>query len=112
VVRQPPADRPEGDAADGLQGALRQGAERGAARLRALPGEPSAIARHERLLAETDRLDSAQLTLEDVVSPSGYVLLGFTLDPRTGLGSLREYFDSLLPALRTRPIDEVLALPW
>ncbi|HVQ25604.1 MAG TPA: exopolyphosphatase, partial [Planctomycetota bacterium] len=37
------------------------------------------IARHERLLAETDRLDSAQLTIEDVVSPSGYVLLGFTL---------------------------------
>lgn len=69
------------------------------------------IARHERLLAETDRLDSAQLTIEDVVSPSGYVLLGFTLDPRTGLGSLREYFDSLLPALRQRPIAEVLALP-
>jgi hypothetical protein len=70
-----------------------------------------AIARHETLVAETDRLDSAQLTLEDVVSPAGYVLLGFTLDPRSGLGSLREYFDELLPALRERPIDEVLQLP-
>ena len=69
------------------------------------------LARYRTLVEETDRLDSAQLTLEDVVSPAGYVLLGFTLDPRTGLGSLREYFDSLLPALRTRPIDEVLALP-
>ena len=69
------------------------------------------IARHEKLVAETDRLDSAQLTLEDVVSPSGYVLLGFTLDPRTGLGSLREYFEALLPALRRQPIEEVLALP-
>lgn len=68
------------------------------------------LARHDRLLAETDRLDSAQLTHEDVLSPSGYVLLGLTLDPRTGLGSLREYFDELLPALRTRPIEEVLAL--
>jgi hypothetical protein len=68
------------------------------------------IARHEALVSETDRLDSAQLTLEDVVSPAGFVLLGLTLDPRTGFGSLREYFDELLPALRTRPIDEVLAL--
>jgi hypothetical protein len=69
-----------------------------------------AIRRHETLVAETDRLDSAQLTLEDVVAPAGYVLLGLTLDPRTGLGSLREYFDELLPALRERTIDEVLAL--
>jgi len=69
------------------------------------------IARHEKLVAETDRLDSAQLTLEDVVAPAGYVLLGFTLDPRTGLGSLREYFDVLLPALRKQPIEAVLALP-
>jgi hypothetical protein len=70
-----------------------------------------ALARFERLVGETDRLDSAQLTLEDVVSPSGFVLLGLTLDARTGLGSLREYFDELLPALRARPIEEVLALP-
>jgi hypothetical protein len=69
-----------------------------------------ALARFDRLVGETDRLDSAQLTLEDVVSPAGYILLGLTLDPRTGLGSLREYFDELLPALRKRTIDEVLAL--
>ena len=74
-----------------------------------LPTHP-ALARHQTLVAETDRLDSAQLTLEDVVSPTGYVLLGLTLDPRTGLGSLRGYFDELLPAVRERPIDEVLAL--
>jgi hypothetical protein len=70
-----------------------------------------ALARFEKLVGETDRLDSAQLTLEDVVSPAGYILLGLTLDPRTGLGGLREYFDELLPALRKRSIDEVLALP-
>ncbi len=69
------------------------------------------LARYKTLLEETDRLDSAQLALEDVVSPAGYVLLGFTLDPRTGLGSLREYFDILLPALRRLSIEEVLALP-
>jgi hypothetical protein len=74
-----------------------------------LPTHP-ALARHQTLVTETDRLDSAQLTLEDVVSPAGYVLLGLTLDSRTGLGSLREYFDELLPAVRDRPIEAVLAL--
>jgi hypothetical protein len=69
------------------------------------------LARHERLVAETDRLDSAQLTLDDVVSPSGYVLLGMTLDARSGLGNLRAYFDELLPAVRDRPVAEVLELP-
>jgi hypothetical protein len=69
-----------------------------------------ALARHATLVAETDRFDSAQLTLEDVTSPAGYVLLGMTLDTRTGFGSLREYFDELLPAVRKRPIEEVLAL--
>ena len=61
------------------------------------------LARHERLLAETDRLDSAQLTMADVVSPHGYVLLGFTLDARSGLGRLPEYFSLLLPSVRDLP---------
>ena len=69
------------------------------------------LARHEALVAETDRLDSAQLTLDDVVSPSGYVLLGMTLDSRSGLGNLRQYFDELLPAVRDRPLAQVLELP-
>jgi hypothetical protein len=75
-----------------------------------LPAHP-ALARHEVLLAETDRLDSAQLTLQDVVAPEGYVLLGFTLDARTGLGSRDEYFRLLLPAVRDQPLECVLALP-
>jgi hypothetical protein len=74
------------------------------------PSRPQ-LARHEALLAETDRLDSAQLTEEDVVAPSGYILLGLTLDARSGLGGPREYFDLLLPAVRDRPIADVLALP-
>jgi hypothetical protein len=75
-----------------------------------LAGQPD-LARYETLVSETDRLDSAQLGMPDVTAPSGYVLLGLTLDPRTGLGSPREYFDLLLPAVRDLPVDEVLALP-
>jgi len=75
-----------------------------------LPAHP-ALARYDKLVAETDRLDSAQLTMDDVIAPSGYVLVGLTLDPRTGLGSPREYFDLLLPAVRERPVEEVVDLP-
>ena len=69
------------------------------------------IRKYEHLLAETDRLDSGHIDLDDVLDPKDYVLLGFTLDPRSGLGGYREYFFMLLEAMRTLPIAEVLALP-
>lgn len=71
------------------------------------------LRRFADLIDATDRVDSAQLTLEDVVNPSGFVLLAYTLDPRTGLHDLdREaYFLLLLDWLKTKPVDEILALP-
>jgi hypothetical protein len=75
-----------------------------------LPEHPD-LDRFDDLVTETDRLDSAQLSLDDVLSPKGYVLLGYTLDPRTGLGAFQDYFRRLLDALATQPIDEVMRLP-
>jgi hypothetical protein len=69
------------------------------------------IQKFERLLAETDRLDSAQLNLDDVLEPRDYILLGYTLDPRTGLGAYQDYFLKLMEWLKTRPIAEILATP-
>ena len=66
---------------------------------------------YDALLAETDRLDSANLTRDDVLSPEGYVLLSFTLDDRTGLEGPHDYFLALYPAVRDRSLPEVLALP-
>lgn len=65
------------------------------------------------LVAAADRIDSAQLTLEDVLDPSGYVQLAYTIDPRTGLKDLdREaYFLMLLDLLKTRSVEEILSLP-
>lgn len=67
--------------------------------------------RFERLVAETDRMDSANLSVEDVLDPREYILLGFTIDPRTGHGLFENYFMTLLEALRTRSIEEILAMP-
>lgn len=71
------------------------------------------LRRFAELVEATDRVDSAQLTLDDVVNPAGYVLLAYTLDPRTGLHDLdREaYFLLLLDWLKAKPVDAILAQP-
>ena len=69
------------------------------------------LTRLARLVDETDRLDSATLTPDDVENPRDYILLGFTLDHRTGLGSLDEYFARLVAWLKTMSIAEVLRQP-
>jgi len=63
------------------------------------------------LVEETNRLDSAQLTQEDVLQPKNYVLLGFTLDARTGLGDEESYFRKCLDWLPEKTIEEVLLEP-
>ena len=76
-----------------------------------LPTHPE-IRAFETLVAETDRLDAAQLTRQDVLHPQGYILIGLTLDPRSGLGAFHEYFHRLLAALRERlPVEQIVAIP-
>jgi hypothetical protein len=72
-------------------------------------GHPE-IRKYELLLSETDRLDAAQLTLDDVVDPKDYILLGYTLDPRTGLGAYQDYFQLLIDSVKQKPIAEILKL--
>lgn len=74
-------------------------------------GQHPMLQRYETLLAETDRFDAAQLEMEDVLEPKDYVLLGYTLDPRTGLGAYRDYFLNLVGALQSKPLETVMALP-
>ena len=69
------------------------------------------LLRLAHLVDETDRLDAAQLTPEDVENPREYILLGYTIDSRTGLGSFEDYFLRLVEWLKTMPIEEVLAQP-
>ncbi len=67
---------------------------------------------YEKLVHETDRLDSADLTLDDILDPQAYIKLGFTLDSRSGLGPLDQYFETALDLLlRNKPIDSILQDP-
>lgn len=68
--------------------------------------------RFKDLLEATDRLDSAQLTEEDVARPKGWILLGYTLDPRTGLGpEFQKYFRWLVEYVKEVPIEKILQHP-
>jgi nanoRNase/pAp phosphatase (c-di-AMP/oligoRNAs hydrolase) len=65
--------------------------------------------RFRELLEETDKLDSGQLTQEEITVPKGWVLLGLTLDPRTGLGpEFRKYFRWLVEYVKEVSIDKIL----
>jgi nanoRNase/pAp phosphatase (c-di-AMP/oligoRNAs hydrolase) len=74
------------------------------------PNDPDLV-RLGRLVDETDRLDSARLTPSDVEDPQDYILLGYTIDSRTGLGAFEDYFRKLVEWLKRMPIEEVLEQP-
>lgn len=70
------------------------------------------------LIEAVDKVDSAQLTVDEIQNPQGWVLLGFIMDPRTGLGRFRDFrisnyqlMENLIESCRTMNIDEILKLP-
>jgi nanoRNase/pAp phosphatase (c-di-AMP/oligoRNAs hydrolase) len=72
----------------------------------------------EDLVKAVDKVDSAKLTKEEILNPEGWVLLGFVMDPRTGLGRFREFrisnydlMETLIDACRSQSIEQILALP-
>ncbi|MDR2051244.1 MAG: exopolyphosphatase [Deltaproteobacteria bacterium] len=54
-------------------------------------GRDSFPAALEPMMEAVDKVDSANLSREEIIRPSGWVLLGMIMDPRTGLGRYRDY---------------------
>lgn len=72
----------------------------------------------DTMLEAVDKVDSGRLSLEDIKNPKGWVLLGFLMDPRTGLGRYRDYrisnYQLMLDMIEycgTKTAEEVLAEP-
>jgi hypothetical protein len=79
---------------------------------------PEKFGHFKDMLQYVDRVDSGQLTEYEILSPQGWVLLGFICDPRTGLGYHKGYrisnlafMNDLVDHIRTKTIDEILSLP-
>jgi nanoRNase/pAp phosphatase (c-di-AMP/oligoRNAs hydrolase) len=65
-----------------------------------------------------DKGDAAQFTLEEILEPSGWVLLNMLMDPRTGLGRFRDFRISnyqlmmqLIDVCTAMSIEEILETP-
>lgn len=69
------------------------------------------LKKYAELVEATDRFDAAHLSMKDVTDPEGVILLGFTIDSRTGIGTFKDYFKKLTDWLRTIPVDQVLLQP-
>ncbi len=72
----------------------------------------------EPLMEAVDKADSALFSLDEIRTPTGWILLSFLMDPRTGLGRFREFRISnyqlmmeLVDACLELSVEEVLGLP-
>ncbi len=72
----------------------------------------------DELMEAVDKVDSGNLTVEEVMNPEGWILIGFLMDPRTGLGRWRKFtisnyqlMEKLMHACKTMTTEEILALP-
>ncbi len=69
------------------------------------------------LMAAVDQADSAQYSVEDILNPTGWTLLNYLMDSRTGLGRFRTFRISnytlmmdLIDVCARMPVEEILQL--
>ena len=81
-------------------------------------GGESKFPNYKEMIEAVDKVDSGQLSREEILNPSGWILLGFISDPRTGLGRFREFrisnyqlMEELINLFRNMKIEEILDLP-
>ena len=72
----------------------------------------------EPLMEAVDKADSALFSLDEIRTPTGWILLSFLMDPRTGLGRFRDFRISnyqlmmeLIDACLEMSVEEVLEMP-
>jgi len=72
----------------------------------------------EELMTAVDKGDSADFTVDEILHPTGWVLLHYLMDPRTGLGRFRQFrisnYDLMMQLIdfcMEHSIDEILELP-
>ncbi len=70
------------------------------------------------LMKAVDVADSAKYTMEDILHPTGWILLAFIMDARTGLGRFKNFrinnYDlmmQLVDLCRTRDVEDILKSP-
>jgi nanoRNase/pAp phosphatase (c-di-AMP/oligoRNAs hydrolase) len=72
----------------------------------------------DEMMHAVDKADAAQFSLDEILKPTGWILLSFLMDPRTGLGRFREFRISnyqlmmqLIDACTELSVEEILETP-
>lgn len=72
----------------------------------------------EELMEAVDKGDSADFTLDEILNPSGWVLMNFLMDARTGLGRFHDFrisnYDLMMELIdycMNHNIDDVIKIP-
>lgn len=72
----------------------------------------------QEMLDAVDKADSAAYSEEEILAPTGWTLLNFIMDPRTGLSRFRDFttpndqmMKDLMLYCRHHTLDEILELP-
>lgn len=80
-------------------------------------GGDSRFESYKDMIEAVDKVDSGNLTREEILDPKGWILMGFLSDPRTGLGRFRNFrisnyqlMEELINHCRNMSIDEILEL--
>lgn len=70
------------------------------------------------MMEAVDKVDSGNLSVDEVMNPQGWILVGFLMDPRTGLGRWHQFaisnyqlMEKLMEACRVMSTAEILELP-
>ena len=70
------------------------------------------------LIKGVDKVDSGDLTVDELRNPTGWILFGFISDPRTGLGRFRDFrisnlqlMEEMITHCRHLTVDKILEMP-
>ncbi|MDR0354675.1 MAG: exopolyphosphatase [Deltaproteobacteria bacterium] len=70
------------------------------------------------MMAAVDKVDSANLTVQEIEYPTGWILIGFLMDPRTGLGRFHNFrisnynlMETMMEMCRTMTAEQMLMDP-
>lgn len=81
-------------------------------------GGEERFSHYDEMMEAVDKVDSGNLTKEEILHPEGWILIGFLMDPRTGLGRWRNFtisnyqlMEKLIDCCRTMNTAEILSLP-
>jgi len=67
------------------------------------------LRRFESMLQAVDKLARADLSIDDVLHPQGWVLLSFILDPFMGLSNFQGFANGIIASIRSgTPIEQIL----